>query len=68
MCWSLSSFYYPKKGHGLSLKKRGKMACQRSITHSEGERKDGVPKKHNPKKNRHMKVHEKKEEIVMLSK
>ena len=26
------------------------MACQRSMTHIEGERKDGVPKKHDPKK------------------
>ena len=26
------------------------MACQRSMTHSERERKDGVPKKHDPRK------------------
>ena len=28
------------------------MACQRSMTHSEEERKNGVPKKHDPKKER----------------
>jgi hypothetical protein len=46
-----------KKRHGLSLKrkKRGKMACQRSMTHSERERKDGVPKKHDPKRERERK-------------
>jgi len=32
------------------MRKSGKMACQRSVTHSEEERKDGVPKKYNPKK------------------
>ena len=36
----------------LCLKKRGKMACQRGMTHSEEERKDGVPKKYDPKKER----------------
>jgi len=29
-------------------KKRGKMACQRSMTHSEKERKNGMLKKHDP--------------------
>ena len=28
------------------------MTCQRSLTHSEEERKDGVPKKYDPKKER----------------
>ena len=34
------------------MRKRGKMACQRSMTHSEEERKDGVPKKYGQKKER----------------
>jgi len=44
-------------------KERGKMACQRSMTHIEVERKDGVPKKHDPKKKyEHMKAHKSKRE------
>ena len=42
------------------LKKRGKMACQRSMTHNEVERKGGVPKKHDPKKGEHMQAHKSK--------
>jgi hypothetical protein len=41
-------------------KRRGKMACQRSIAHSEQERKDGVPKKHDLK-NGHMSKRKKRE-------
>ena len=33
-----------------SEKERGKMACQRSMTHNEEERKYGVPKKYDKKK------------------
>ena len=36
------------------------MACQRSMTHSEVERTDSVPKKHDPKKSDHMKAHKSK--------
>ena len=32
------------------MRKRGKRACQRSMTHNEEERKYGVPKKYDPKK------------------
>ena len=32
----------------MAMLKKGKMACQRSMTHSEVERKDGMPKKHDP--------------------
>ena len=32
------------------MRKRGKMACQRSMTHNEEERKYGVPKKYDKKK------------------
>ena len=51
-----------QKGYGYAKKreKRGKMAYQRSMTHGEVERKDGVPKKHDPKKSDHMKAHKSK--------
>jgi len=53
ICVGLSLVFTKKKRHGLSLKnekkkKRGKVACQRSMTHSEQERNDGIPKKHDP--------------------
>jgi len=43
---SLSNIH--AKVYGYAKKKRGTMACQRSMTHSEVERKDGMPKKHDP--------------------
>ena len=52
------------------MSKRGKMACKRSMTHSEQERKDGVPNNHDKKKFGHMNVQEKKKKkknIVMTS-
>jgi len=55
---TIHSFFVnaPKYGSSLSniydmamlKKERGKMACQRSMTQSEVERKDGMPKKHDP--------------------
>jgi len=37
-----------QKEMAMLKKKRGKMACQRSMTHGEVERKDGMPKKYDP--------------------
>jgi len=51
-------FITKKRGTGYLLKKRekekksGKMACQRSMTHIEQERKDGMLKKHDPQQAR----------------
>jgi hypothetical protein len=63
MCWSLTLVFITKKrdmGYISSKKtKWGKMACQRSMTHSEQERKDGMPKKHDPQWAREKRWHAK---------
>jgi len=80
ICVGLSLVFTKKKRHGLSLKnekkkKRGKVACQRSMTHSEQERNDGIPKKHDPQsrekrwcaKEARPKKSERRKEIAMSS-
>ena len=43
------------------------MACQRSIAHSEQERKDGVPKKHDLKKWTHVQEKKEREKNIAMS-
>jgi len=43
------------------VSKKGEMACQRIMAHSEQERKDGVPEKHD-KKNGHKSARKNKRE------